>query len=88
MPFDLYFYRDFMWKVGYSNNLVVEPWQQYDVKIKYYVGPGNNSNLIKGIMRRRPWFAITDKIQDANFVWTQLKEDSIFKKQREIYIRR
>ena len=29
-------------------------------------------------MRRRPWYALTDRPQDANFVWTQIKVSSFF----------
>jgi hypothetical protein len=29
-------------------------------------------------MKRRPWYALTDKAQDANFVWTQIKVSSYF----------
>lgn len=24
-PFELYYYRDFIWRVGFSNNFIVEP---------------------------------------------------------------
>lgn len=51
--------------------------------MKYYVGGGNNSNLIKGIVRRRPWFVLTDKVQDAQFVWTQIKVPAIFTQQKK-----
>lgn len=51
--------------------------------MKYYVGGGNNSNLIKGIIRRRPWFQLTDKAQDAQFVWTQIKIPAIFAQQKK-----
>ena len=42
------------------------------------MGKGNNSNLIKGLIRRRPWYQITDKYQEAHFVWTQIKVESYF----------
>ena len=45
------------------------------------MGGGNNSNLIKGLMKRRPWFQLTEKAQDAQFVWTQIKIPSIFTNQ-------
>ncbi len=54
---------------------------EYEGKIKFYVGPGNNSNLIKGVMRRRPWFALTDKVSEANLVWTQIKVPGYFNSQ-------
>ena len=82
-PFELYYYRDFMWKVGFSNGLVVEPIEEYETKVKYYVGGGNNSNLIKGIMKRRPWFTLVDKPQEASFVWTQIKNSCFFTSQKK-----
>lgn len=82
-PFPLYHYRDFIWKVAYSNQFMVEKVEEYDGKIKYFVGSGNNSNLIKGLMKRRPWFVLTDKVMDANFIWTQIKLPSIFQTQKK-----
>ena len=72
-----------MWKIGFSNGLVVEPVEEYEGKVKLYVGPGNNSNLIKGVMRRRPWWVLTDKVQDASLVWTQIKVGGIFNGQKK-----
>jgi hypothetical protein len=34
-------------------------------------------------MKRRPWFQLTDKMQDAHFVWTQIKNASVFQGQRK-----
>ena len=82
-PFDSYYYRDFIWKVAFSNNLIVEPVEEYEGKLKIYVGPGNNSNLIKGVMKRRTWWSITDKIQEASFIWTQIKVGHIFTNQKK-----
>lgn len=38
--------------------------------------------MLNGLIARRPWFAFTDKIEEANFVWTQLKRLDFFKKQK------
>jgi hypothetical protein len=46
------------------------------------VGAGNNSNLIKGILRRRNWLQLTDKIESAQIVWTQIKISGIFQGQK------
>jgi hypothetical protein len=81
-PFQLYHYRDFMWKVAFSNGLVVEPLEEYEGRLRVYVGPGNNSNLLRGILRRRPWWTITDKAHDASFVWTQIKVGALFGQQK------
>ena len=37
--------------------------------------------MVSGLISRRIWFAITDKIEDANFVWSQLKNLNFLKKQ-------
>ncbi len=44
-----------------SNNLFVEPQLQLDKSYKVYVGKGNNSMLIKGLMKRRFWWILVDK---------------------------
>jgi hypothetical protein len=70
-------YVDFLWKVNYANALFVKSTPE-DTVYKAYIGPGNNSNLVKGILKRRFWWTIVDKPEDTNFVWTQLKINSIF----------
>lgn len=72
-----------MWQVAYSNGLIVEPVEEYETKVKIYIGPGNNSNLIKGIMRRRPWWTLTNDAKEATFVWTQIKVQSLFGMQKK-----
>lgn len=49
-------YRDLLWKVNYSNGLYVTTPENLIMPYKFYVGEGNNSNLIRGIMRRRFWW--------------------------------
>lgn len=34
-------------------------------------------------MKRRPWFQLTDKQQDAHFVWTQIKVAFIYPTQKK-----
>jgi len=48
-----------------------------------YLGKGNNSNLIRGLIKRRPWYQITEKYQDAHFVWTQIKIQHYFTLQKK-----
>jgi hypothetical protein len=53
-----------------------------DNKYRAWVGNGNNSLLIKGLLKRRFWWIILeDRSVDANFVWTQIKVGDIFKRQ-------
>lgn len=49
-------YRDMLWKVNYSNGLYVLTPDNIKNPYKFYVGEGNNSNLIRGIMKRRFWW--------------------------------
>jgi hypothetical protein len=83
VPFETYYYRDLLWKVNYSNSLYVEVPLEYEYRLRAYVGRGNNSCMVAGLISRRPWFVLTDKVDDANFVWTQLKILQFYKKQNE-----
>jgi hypothetical protein len=47
-------------------------------KFKFYVGKGNNSLLIKSLMKRRFWWTLEEDPKKANFVWTQLKITSLY----------
>lgn len=42
-------------------------------KYYYYVGSGNNGNLIRSIFRKRGWWVETATHSKANLVWSQLK---------------
>ena len=75
-------YRDFLWKVNFSNGLYVDGEVELKKPYKVYVGNGNNSSLIKILMKRKFWWVLVDKItNDVNFVWTQLKVASVFANQ-------
>lgn len=51
-------------------------------KQKVYITMGNNSNMIKGLMKRRFWWTIVDEYSDeCTFVWSQLKIEKLFRKQ-------
>ena len=49
-------------------------------KYKIWIGPGNNWMLIKSLIKRRYWWLIAQErnLDEVNFVWTQLKVNSIF----------
>lgn len=80
-PFETYYYRSLLWKMNWSNKMNVEVPHEYEHRLKVYIGKGNNSGLVKGLVNRRLWFATTDRIEEANFVWTQLKSLPFFKLQ-------
>jgi hypothetical protein len=49
-------------------------------KYYFFIGRGNNSNLIRSILRKRSWWAETNSVSKANLVWTQLKIPEIISK--------
>ena len=76
---------DFLFKVNFSNNIYVslelnKPDENINSKkYKVYICRGNNSLLIRGLMKRRFWWDITDNIDSPgiNFYWTQNIVDKI-----------
>lgn len=53
-----------------------------DVRYKMWIGPGNNSLLIKSLIKRRWWWQIAEDKNDLSFMWTQLKDNGFFGKQK------
>lgn len=76
-PFERYFYRDFIWKVAFSNG-VVSVCLPEETKMKVYVGRGNNSQLVRSLLKRRSWWTFTERWEEATLVWTQLKVNAYF----------
>ena len=81
-------FLDFLFKVNYSNNIYVslelkpsceEPQNRY----KMYLGKGNNSLLVKSLMKRRFWWEIIDSPDhpDVVFVWSQNIIDRVHERQ-------
>ena len=55
-------YREFLFVLNYSNHLYQElDFDKYQTTFKYFVGRGNNANLIKSLMKKRFWFEETKK---------------------------
>lgn len=38
--------------------------------------------MVRALISRRYWFAVTERVEEANFIWTQLKEFRYFKTQK------
>lgn len=74
-------YHDFLWKVNYSNGLYVKP-PQNEVSYRAYVGPGNNSDLIKKVLRVRGWWTLSNDPEGCQFTWTQLRHAPALKAQQ------
>lgn len=82
MRFNLY--KDFLFKVNFSNGVYVRSPDDIERQYKFFVGRGNNSAIIKGIMRRRFWWQLADKISpEVNFVWTQLRVNEFVRSQKK-----
>jgi len=35
--------------------------------------------MLKSIIKRRYWWVISEKAENCNFIWTQLKQNNIFR---------
>jgi hypothetical protein len=46
-------------------------------KYTYYIGAGNNKNLIFSLLKKRWWWIETNDPLQADFIWTQLKHNSV-----------
>ena len=57
-----------------------------ELKYRFYVGRGNNSLLIKSLMKRRFWWVQEEDPKKANFVWTQLKNSHYYQFQPRGYL--
>ncbi len=68
---------EFLYKVNFSNSIYIDlslsgNTNRYIKKTyKVFVGPGNNSELIKGVVKRRFWLELTTNKSESNFIWTQ-----------------
>ena len=58
IPFERYYYKDFIWKVAFSNGLLHHAIPE-DTKVKVFVGKGNNSQLVRSLIKRRGWWSFT-----------------------------
>ncbi len=65
-------YLDFLFKVNFSNGIYIslqltplnDTINSNNIRYKVYVGPGNNSLLIKSLLKRREWINIVDNIHE------------------------
>lgn len=84
VPFERYWYKDFLWKIAFSNRLTFQSPTDCPIKFKAYIGPGNNSLLVKSLIKRRnAWWTFTDRIDEAHLVWTQIKVNDYFQLQKQ-----
>lgn len=66
-------YREFQLALNLSNRMLVFP--QQDLQYKAFIGKGNNSALVKSILKTRPWWSIrtANELDSCNLVWTEWK---------------
>ena len=50
--------------------------KSFTPSMKYFIGQGNNSELVKSIMKDRWWWTTAADVNEANFVWTQWRKKS------------
>lgn len=73
-----------LFKVNFSNAIYVDinilkNQENSQTKFKVFIGRGNNSLLVKSIIKRRFWWEVTHNINDLdiNFYWTQNKLEKV-----------
>ena len=72
------FYKDFLQKINLSNRQIVK-----SIKFPYkiYVAKGNNSELIRNIIKDKWWWTSVEILdENVNFLWTQLKNQDFLEK--------
>lgn len=72
-------FKEFLAAVNLSNNLRITNEKTEVRPYVIYVGKGNNSTLIKNIIKNRPWWQLTEDRNDPNInmVWTQLRQNEV-----------
>lgn len=72
-------YRDFIVSIQLANGLPSKPFGDQK-NLRYFIGKGNNSMLIRMAMKQRWWWTMSDKEKSYNFIWTQAKQKKAFEK--------
>lgn len=81
-------FLDFLFKLNYSNRIYSSLQLSEDMinlsKYKVYVGKGNNSLLIKSLLKRRFWLEFAETIDEENihFYWSQNKNNKVHYRQK------
>lgn len=71
-------YHNFLFLISSQSNFYSIP-QSHLTELKFKVGRGNNSLLLKECMKTRWWWNLmTSEVEDSeiNFIWTQIKVPS------------
>ena len=73
--------RDFRLMLSKSSGLDVEAPTEPYFTYKYYLGPGNNSPLVKQVLANRWWWTRVGEAEKAtaHLVWTQTREKPLLK---------
>lgn len=68
--------RDIALQINKSNGLTLASSEEPSSGFRYYLGPGNNSKLVKQLLSSRWWWVRVgeEEKETAHFVWTQWKE--------------
>lgn len=80
-------FLDFIFKVNYSNQIYISLQLSEDTtnikRYKVWLGRGNNSLLIRSLLKRRFWLEIVDEDEEEgiNFYWSQNKIKKVHSRQ-------
>ena len=54
--------------------------ENYEDKPKVFIGRGNNSEIVKSLIKKRFWWTVSNDPLESQFVWTQNKMTSYHSK--------
>lgn len=85
--------QEFVFRMNFVHNVYVEQFDLNDPelfagkcesKYRIWIGPGNNSMLIKSLIKRRFWWTVENdrNLSTVNFVWSQLKDNNLYLRQK------
>ena len=63
--------------IAATNGIAVHP-PEFAVKYRFYITSGNHGNLVRSIIKSREGWTKTEKLERANFVWTQGRKKDYF----------
>lgn len=71
-------FLDYLYKVSFSFGVVCRS-PTHQMTYKYFIGKGNNSSLVRSLLKARWWWTPVDSIDspEVHLVWTQLRNNSV-----------
>ncbi len=79
------FFRQFCQFVGLSYNFMVD-YQGPSTPFRAYIAKGNNSHLVRTVLRARFWWTVDEEMQPGmsyHLIWTQVRNNNVLEAIRQ-----